>query len=83
METESGKTINWQIHELFESNIEKIRQNYNCWYCRQKMTLEKLTRNHVFPRITGGKDRLDNIIIVYKTYLSSKDIMDSKDLPYK
>ena len=66
----------WKIHNLFEFNIEKIRANNYCWYCGKEMEPSKLTKDHVFPRIKGGKDCLDNIIMVCKTCNSSKGKMD-------
>ena len=66
----------WQIHDLFEFNIEKIKQNNYCWYCGQKMEPSKLTKDHVFPRVKGGQDSVDNIIMVCKACNSSKGKMD-------
>lgn len=66
----------WQIHDLFEFNIEKIKSNNYCWYCGKEMPPSELTKDHVFPRIKGGKDCLDNIIMVCKTCNSSKGKMD-------
>lgn len=66
----------WKIHDLFEFNIEKIKTNNYCWYCGKEMEPSKLTKDHVFPRIKGGKDCLDNIIMVCKTCNSSKGKMD-------
>lgn len=66
----------WKIHDLFEFNIEKIKTNNYCWYCGKEMEPSKLTKDHVFPRIKGGKDSLDNIIMVCKTCNSSKGKMD-------
>jgi len=66
----------WNIHDLFEFNIEKIKSNNYCWYCGQEMEPSKLTKDHVFPRAKGGKDCLDNIIMVCKTCNSSKGKMD-------
>lgn len=66
----------WNIHDLFEFNIEKIRTNNYCWYCGKSMDPSQLTKDHVFPRIKGGKDCLDNIIMVCKSCNSSKGKMD-------
>lgn len=66
----------WKIHGLFEFNIEKIKSNNYCWYCGKEMEPSKLTKDHVFPRIKGGKDCLDNIIMVCKACNSSKGKMD-------
>ena len=66
----------WKIHDLFEFNIEKIKSNNYCWYCGKEMEPSKLTKDHIFPRIKGGKDCLDNIIMVCKACNSSKGKMD-------
>ena len=66
----------WQIHDLFEFNIEKIKSNNYCWNCGKELSPSELTKGHVFPRVKGGKDCLDNIIMVCKTCNSSKGKMD-------
>ena len=52
----------WNIHDLFEFNITKIKENNYCWYCGKEMEPSKLTKDHVFPRAKGGANDLDNII---------------------
>lgn len=66
----------WNIHDLLEFNVEKIRQNNYCWYCGKEMEPFKLTKDHVFPRAKGGDNDMDNIIMVCKTCNSSKGDMD-------
>lgn len=66
----------WNIHDLLEFNIAKIKANNYCWYCGKEMEPSQLTKDHVFPRIKGGKDCIDNIIMVCKTCNSSKGKMD-------
>jgi len=66
----------WQIHDLFEFNITKIKENNYCWYCGKETEPSKLSKEHVFPRAKGGANDLDNIIMVCKTYNSSKGNMD-------
>lgn len=66
----------WNIHDLFEFNITKIRHNDYCWYCGKEMEPSKLTKDHVFPRSKGGVNEMDNIIMVCKTCNSSKGNMD-------
>lgn len=66
----------WNIHDLFEFNIEKIKNNNFCWYCGQEMDPLKLTKDHVFPRSKGGANEMDNIIMVCKTCNSSKGNLD-------
>ena len=66
----------WNIHDLFEFNITKIKQNDYCWYCGKEMEPTKQTKGHVFPRSKGGVNEMDNIIMVCKTCNSSKGNMD-------
>lgn len=66
----------WNIHDLLEFNVEKIRQNNYCWYCGKELEPSKLTKDHVFPRSKGGDNDMDNIIMVCKTCNSSKGDMD-------
>jgi len=66
----------WNIHDLMELNVEKIRHNNICWYCGIQLEPEKLTKDHVFPRSKGGDNDMDNIIMVCKTCNSSKGDMD-------
>lgn len=44
----------WNIHDLTELNISKVRHNNFCWYCGRHMPPEQLTIDHVFPRSKGG-----------------------------
>jgi 5-methylcytosine-specific restriction endonuclease McrA len=50
--------------KLTNFNLFK-RDNYTCQYCGRKVTElgsgETLTRDHVYPRDKGGKDRWDNV----------------------
>ena len=66
----------WNIHDLFELNIEKISDNNHCWYCGNELPMSQLTRDHVFPRSKGGCNDMDNIIMVCKSCNSSKGKMD-------
>ena len=66
----------WNIHDLLEFNVSKIKENNYCWYCGKEMEPSKLTKDHVFPRSKGGTNVMDNIIMVCKTCNSSKGNMD-------
>ena len=66
----------WNIHDLLEYNVRKIQQNDYCWYCGKVMEPNKLTKDHVFPRIKGGDNDMDNIIMVCKSCNSSKGDTD-------
>lgn len=39
-----------------------LRDNFQCQYCLQKMSLKELTLDHVHPRSRGGKHRWDNVV---------------------
>ena len=66
----------WNIHDLLEFNVGKIKENNYCWYCGKEMEPSKLTKDHVFPRSKGGDNDMDNIIMVCKECNSSKGNMD-------
>lgn len=66
----------WNIHDLLEFNVEKIKQNNYCWYCGKEMRSSDLTKDHVFPRSKGGNNDMDNIIMVCKNCNSSKGNTD-------
>ena len=66
----------WNIHDLTDFNISKIRNNNYCWYCGKEMDSKFLTKDHVFPRSKGGDNDMDNIIMVCKSCNSSKGKMD-------
>lgn len=66
----------WNIHDLMQFNVAKIRNNNFCWYCGKELPPEQLTIDHVFPRSKGGGNDMDNIIMVCKNCNSSKGNMD-------
>ena len=66
----------WNIHDLLEFNVVKIRQNNYCWYCGKEMEPSKLTKAHVFLRSKGGNNDMDNIIMVCKPCNSSTGDMN-------
>lgn len=41
----------WNIHDLMQLNIAKIKDNNFCWYCGKVLSPEKLTVDHVFPKV--------------------------------
>lgn len=66
----------WNIHDLMQFNVAKIKNNNFCWYCGKEMKANELTIDHVFPRSKGGDNDMDNIIMVCKSCNSSKGNMD-------
>ena len=66
----------WNIQDLMELNIIKIRKNNYYWYCGKIMATKELTKDHVFPRSKGGRNEMNNLIMACKTCNSSKGSMD-------
>lgn len=66
----------WNIHDLMQFNVAKIRNNNFCWYCGRELPPNELTIDHVFPRSKGGDNDMNNIIMVCKSCNSSKSNMD-------
>ena len=66
----------WKIGDMYEINRMKVRTNDTCWYCRSKVSSKELTADHVFPRVVGGTNNMENIIYVCKTCNSSKGKKD-------
>ena len=63
----------WNIHDLFQNNIYKMKSDSFCWYCGEVFAdKSQLTIDHVFPRSKGGTNDIDNIIMVCKHCNSSK-----------
>jgi len=66
----------WNIHDLMQLNVAKIKNNNFCWYCGKELPPDQLTIDHVFPRSKGGDNDMDNLIMVCKHCNSSKGNMD-------
>lgn len=66
----------WNIHDLMQFNVSKIKNNNFCWYCGRELSPNELTIDHVFPRSKGGDNDKDNIIMVCKSCNSSKGNLD-------
>lgn len=66
----------WNIHDLMQFNVAKIKNNNFCWYCGKELPPSELTIDHVFPKSKGGDNDMDNIIMVCKSCNSSKGNMD-------
>lgn len=48
-----------------------------CWYCGRSVSdCGPLTADHVFPRLKGGEDVCDNLIMACRSCNSSKDAKD-------
>ena len=66
----SGKL---QISSLFDDERLKIENGTRCVYCGSK---ENLTIDHLFPRIKGGADNIENLVCSCKSCNSSKGKKD-------
>lgn len=73
----------WNIHDLMQFNVAKIRNNNVCWYCGKELPANELTIDHVFPRSKGGGNDMDNIIMVCKNCNSFKGNMDLLEWYFK
>jgi len=67
----------WEIHDLMQNNVAKMKSNNFCWYCGEEFEdASTLTIDHIFPRSKGGGNEIDNIFLVCKHCNSSKRNMD-------
>ena len=68
----------WQISDLYKQQIEKLQQsNHACAYCGKVFSSPKeATIDHIFPRIKGGTNEMENIVFACKTCNSSKGDRD-------
>ncbi len=42
------------------------RDGYLCMYCAREFPTQKLTRDHIFPKSRGGKDKWQNVVAACK-----------------
>ena len=68
----------WQISDLYKQQIEKLQEsNHACAYCGKVFSSPKeATVDHIFPRIKGGTNEMENILFACKTCNSSKGDRD-------
>ena len=64
---------NMQISSLFDDERLKMENGARCVYCGSK---ENLTIDHLFPRIKGGTDNVENLVCCCKSCNSSKGKKD-------
>lgn len=74
----SYMTGSWHISDLYRQQIEKLQKsNHSCAYCGKVFTTPKeATVDHIFPRIKGGTNEMENIVFACKTCNSSKGDRD-------
>lgn len=68
----------WRISDLYKQQIEKLQQsNHACAYCGKIfLSPKEATVDHIFPRIKGGTNEMENIVFACKTCNSSKGDKD-------
>ena len=66
------------ISDLYSDNIRKMIDNgKTCWYCGQNVSVcGKLSADHIFPRVRGGTNNGDNLIMACRHCNSSKGDKD-------
>lgn len=67
------KTGTLQIGTLFDDEVTKLKSDKACCYCGG---LERLTLDHLIPRMSGGSDSADNLVWACRTCNSSKGDRD-------
>ena len=67
-----------KISDLYQNNIRKMTSPHDaCWYCGRSVSdCGPLTADHIFPRMKGGEDISDNLIMVCRSCNSSKGAKD-------
>ncbi len=50
-----------------------------CWYCGLKLTKKTMTKDHVIPRVDGGRDALANLVACCKACNAAKGRMDLEE----
>ena len=66
----------WNIHSLYAENREKMLNAGYCYYCECEIPTKDRTADHIIPRIKGGDDTMDNLLIACKHCNSSKGSLD-------
>ena len=70
--------VSWHISDLYRQQIEKLQKsNHACAYCGKILvTPKEVTIDHIFPRIKGGTNEMENIVFACKNCNSSKGDKD-------
>lgn len=67
-----------KIGDLYQNIIRQMTSPHDaCWYCGRSVSdCGPLTADHIFPRMKGGKNVSDNLIMVCRSCNSSKGVKD-------
>ncbi len=67
-----------KIGDLYQNVIRQMTSPHDvCWYCGRSVSVcGSLTADHIFPRMKGGEDISDNLIMVCRSCNSSKGAKD-------
>ncbi len=67
-----------KIGDLYQNIIRQMTSPHvACWYCGRSVSdCGPLTADHIFPRMKGGEDISDNLIMVCRSCNSSKGTKD-------
>ena len=67
-----------KISDLYQNIIRQMTSPHDaCWYCGRSVSdCGPLTADHIFPRMKGGENVSDNLIMVCRSCNSSKGVKD-------
>ena len=67
-----------KIDDLYQNIVRQMTSPHDaCWYCGRSVSdCGPLTADHIFPRIKGGENVSDNLIMVCRSCNSSKGAKD-------
>ena len=67
-----------KISDLYQNNIRQMTSPHDaCWYCGRSVSdCGPLTADHIFPRMKGGENVSDNLIMVCRSCNSFKGAKD-------
>ena len=67
-----------KIGDLYRNIVRQMTSPHDaCWYCGRSVSdCGPLTADHIFPRMKGGEDISDNLIMVCRSCNSSKGAKD-------
>lgn len=67
-----------KISDLYQNIIRQLTSPHDaCWYCGRSVSdCGPLTADHIFPRMKGGENVSDNLIMVCRSCNSSKGAKD-------
>lgn len=64
------------VRSLFDDEREKLAQGPRCSYCG---AADRLSVDHIFPRLKGGRDAADNLLPACRSCNASKGARDLLD----